>query len=69
MNRPSLTPAEESVARMVADGLSNAAIAARRHCSVKAVENLITLAARKIPTEGRPRVKLTREFASVPRET
>lgn len=64
-----LTPAEEAVAKLVAEGWSNAEIASRRHSSVRAVETLVTLAARKIPGDGRPRVKLARRFGAVPRET
>lgn len=60
-----LTPAEAAVALLVANGLTNAQIAARRACSLTAVEGHITRAAGKMPGEGRPRVKITRRLTEL----
>jgi DNA-binding CsgD family transcriptional regulator len=49
----SLTPAERSVARLVAEGLSNKAIATRLHTSAKTVEAHLTRAYRKVGVRRR----------------
>jgi DNA-binding CsgD family transcriptional regulator len=54
----SLTPRQMEVARLVAEGLSNKAIAKAVRLSVHTVDHHISEAAARIPGEGPPRLRV-----------
>lgn len=63
-----LTPAQQDVLRMMAQGYGNAAIARRRRCRVSTVENLIAEIYRRLGLGPRgdlnPRVEAARIFVA-----
>jgi DNA-binding NarL/FixJ family response regulator len=53
-----LTPRQEEIARLVARGLSNKAIARRKGISIHTVKRHVSAAASRIQGRGRPRYRI-----------
>ena len=60
-----LSPRQHEIARLVVQGKSNKGIASELKLSVRSVEEYVLRAAKRLPGDGKPRVKIIRWWFSV----